>query len=68
MTDLLIADFKGGCRCIDCDKPILNGDPYSRRLVAIDTEMPVLHVDMEDGIVYNHEIVCWLCGQKEITR
>ncbi len=50
MNGLLVADFKYGCRCMDCDKPILDGDPYTRRLVAFVDDVPA------------SEVVCWDCA------
>ena len=49
----LIADFKHGCRCMDCDEPILYGEPYSRRLVGFQDDLPV------------SEIICWRCARPE---
>ncbi len=48
---LLVAAFAHGCRCIDCDAPILNGEPYVRRLSAFVGELPM------------SEVVCWTCGR-----
>ena len=58
MSDLLVADFKYGCRCLDCDKPILNGDPYSKRLVGLEVDVPII----ADGVVYRVESICWDCA------